>query len=247
MPAINSRSEWGARPAKSIHRIPTPTPRLWVHHAADDRQGAAAVRAHQAFHMDTRGWTDIAYSFLIGNDGTIYEGRGAGIAGGHTAGDNTRSHAICLLGNFDNRAPTKQALDSLVWLARHGTDRRWWIPTLGGHRDAPGASTACPGRHLYAALPGIRARLAAPAPAPPPAALPVHQEDDDTMLHIIRGDKRPEWWATDFITKRHVRSEKEAASAVWLTTAAGGKVSIGPGNQAHVLPQSEVDSIPTVT
>src|SRR5690606_5031661 len=112
---------------------------------------------------------------------TIYEGRGAGIAGGHTAGDNTRSHAICLLGTFDNRAPTKQARDSLVWLARHRTDRRWWTPTRGGHRHAPGASTARPRRHLYAALPGIRARLAAPAPAPPPAAQPVHQEDD-TML-----------------------------------------------------------------
>src|SRR5690606_41224448 len=116
MPAINSRSEWGARPAKSIHRIPTPTPRLWVHHAADDRQGAAAVRAHQAFHMDTRGWTDIAYSFLIDADGRIFEGRGPGVAGGHTAGDNTKSHAICLLGNFEHRHPTPAALDALVEL-----------------------------------------------------------------------------------------------------------------------------------
>ena len=188
MPAIVPRAEWGARPAKSVHRIPTPTPRLWVHHAADDRQGAAAVRAHQVFHQNTRGWADIAYSFLIGNDGTIYEGRGAGVAGGHTAGDNTRSHAICLLGNFDNRAPTPQSLDSLVWLARHGTDRRWWVPTLGGHRDAPGASTACPGRHLYAALPGVRARLAAPVPTVPQEDPHMSAEDVANLHKAVRSD-----------------------------------------------------------
>lgn len=175
---IITRAQWGARPPRSVHRIALPTPRLWVHHSADDRQGTAAVRAHQAFHMDHRGWSDIAYSFLIDDHGNIYEGRGPGVAGGHTAGDNTKSHAICLLGNFEHRHPTPAALDALVELARHGRDQGWWVPTLGGHRDAPGASTACPGRHLYAVLPLIRERVNATRP-PAPAAKPPAQEDDD--------------------------------------------------------------------
>src|SRR5690606_32125478 len=123
---IITRAQWGARPPRSVHRIALPTPRLWVHHSADDRQGIAAVRAHQAFHMDSRGWSDIAYSFLIDADGNVFEGRGAGVAGGHTAGDNTKSHAICLLGNFETRHPTPAALDALVELARHGRDQGWW-------------------------------------------------------------------------------------------------------------------------
>lgn len=180
---IITRAQWGARPPRSVHKIALPTPRLWVHHSADDRQGTAAVRAHQAFHMDHRGWSDIAYSFLIDADGRIFEGRGAGVAGGHTAGDNTRSHAICLLGNFEHRHPTPAALDALVELARHGRDQGWWVPTLGGHRDAPGASTACPGRHLHAALPLIRERVNTTRP-PAPAAKPPAQEDDDDMWMV---------------------------------------------------------------
>src|SRR5690606_37512095 len=87
---IITRAQWGARPPRSVHRIALPTPRLLVHHSADDRQGTAAVRAHQAFHMDSRGWSDIAYAFLIDANGNINEGRGPGVAGGHTAGDNTK-------------------------------------------------------------------------------------------------------------------------------------------------------------
>lgn len=157
---IVSRSEWGARPPKARHTISLPTPRCWVHHTATEQHGAAGMRAIQAFHMDVKGWLDIAYSFVIDDDGTVYEARGAGVAGGHTAGDNSTSHAICLMGNFETRPPQARALDSLVELARHGRDRGWWVPTLGGHRDAPGASTACPGRFLYAQLPDIRSRVA---------------------------------------------------------------------------------------
>jgi hypothetical protein len=103
--------------------------------------------------MDTRGWNDIAYSFLINHEGTIYEGRGPGIAGGHTQGHNTISHAICLLGNFDEDQPTVAAIRSTVELVRHGYAQGWWRAGFtGGHRDASGASTSCPGKNLYRQL-----------------------------------------------------------------------------------------------
>jgi len=167
-----TRAEWGARPPTSpLVAISLPTPRLWIHHSADDRQGVAAVRAHQAFHQDTRGWKDIAYTFLVGDDGTIFEGRGYRFVGGATAGDNATSHAICLLGNFDGHDVPAAQWVALVDLVRHGRDAGWWVPTCGGHRDAPGASTACPGRHLYARLPELRHAVtlpAGPVPAPEP-------------------------------------------------------------------------------
>jgi hypothetical protein len=160
MPTIVDRAGWGARPPRGVVRIATPTPRLWVHHTASEQHGVAGVRAIQAYHMDSRGWRDIAYSWLVDDDGTIYEGRGTGVAGGHTQGDNSRSHAICLMGDFEKRLPTRSAVDSLVWLARHGAQLGWWYPTLGGHRDASGAQTACPGRHLYLLLGDIRHAVA---------------------------------------------------------------------------------------
>lgn len=40
----------------------------------------------QTFHMESRGWDDIAYNFLIGGDGCVYEGRGWDKQGAHTKG-----------------------------------------------------------------------------------------------------------------------------------------------------------------
>lgn len=165
---IVSRREWGARAPRERHLLRMPSPRLWVHHTAGSEQGAAGMHSIQNFHMDTKRWFDLAYSFVVSPDGTIFEGRGAGVVGGHTAGDNASSHAICLMGNFENVNPTTAAINSLVELARDGWNRGWWKPTLGGHRDAPGASTACPGGNLYIRLAGVRELVtAAQTPAKP--------------------------------------------------------------------------------
>lgn len=182
---IITRSEWGARPPSGRFQIAMPTPRLWIHHTAGSERGAEGMRSIQRFHMDTRGWRDIAYSFVIDNvNGAIYEGRGAGIAGGHTEGDNSRSHAICVMGNFENAVPSGAALSSIVVLARHGRNRGWWVPTLGGHRDAPGASTACPGRNLYRQLPALRLRVA-DSPQPPKELLDM---DEARLIELFNED-----------------------------------------------------------
>jgi hypothetical protein len=189
MAVIVSRSGWSARPPlRDPTPIETPTPRLWVHHTGAEQHGAQGVRDIQRYHQASKGWNDIAYSFLIDDDGTIYEGRGAGVAGAHTEGDNSSSHAACLMGNFDERPPTAEAVASLVWLARHGRDAGWWVPTLGGHRDAPGAQTACPGAHLYPLLPGVRERVAAPPDGGFPMALTDAQQQK-LYDHVV-GDGR---------------------------------------------------------
>jgi hypothetical protein len=171
---IVTRAEWGAKPARSRHYIDTPTPRLWIHHTAGalDQNGNGVwwddVLGIQDFHMRPvseggRGWSDIAYSFLVGG-GQVFEGRGAGIAGGHTKGDNSSSHAICLIGSYDFMTPQPKDLRAIADLARHGREQGWWGEITGGHRNAPGASTACPGRHLQAAIPELRALAGIPQP-----------------------------------------------------------------------------------
>jgi hypothetical protein len=182
---IVSRAEWGARPPRYQKRIATPTRELWIHHSGDNAKGAAGVRAIQRFHMDTRGWSDIAYSFLIDNDtGTIYEGRGWGIQGGHTRGHNTISHAICFMGNFEVITPTREALLAGTWLFHEGHRRRQWIRVSGGHRDASGASTSCPGRNLYRLLGALSIPpYKPPAPTPTPPPVPVGQDGDMDLIY----------------------------------------------------------------
>jgi hypothetical protein len=128
------------------------------------------MREIQRFHMDTRGWSDIAYSFLVDDDGTVFEGRGAGVAGGHTQGHNTISHAICAMGNYEAQIPGELLLSAIRRLGAAGRDRGWWPGRFtGGHRDASGASTACPGSNLYAQL----STLTFPTgPVPVPVPIP---------------------------------------------------------------------------
>ena len=150
---IVTRSEWGAAVPRSRTRIPTPVPRLWLHHTGSTADsGARTVRAIQRFHMGTRGWNDIAYSWLYSPSTRLfYEGRGAGVAGAHTRNDNDRSHGLCVLGNYDTQRPPSHVVDDLRtflrWHGRYGPAR-----FTGGHRDAPGAATSCPGRNLYSLL-----------------------------------------------------------------------------------------------
>lgn len=144
------------------------------------------MRSIQNDHMDNRGFLDIGYSFVIDNqDGTIFEGRGPGIQGAHTEGDNTEAHAICVMGNFQNIQPSAKAIDSIVALARHGREQGWWTPTCGGHKDAPGASTECPGNNLFARLGEIRTRVGG-GPALAPTQLEEIDVTKDEMREIVR-------------------------------------------------------------
>lgn len=149
---IVSRSEWRARPPRSVVTIPIPTPELWLHHTAGSEEGASGVRAIQNFHMDTRGWSDIAYSFVIDRISLeVYEGRGAGVRGGHTFGHNSVSHGICVMGNFETMTVSDALVAKVAELVRFGQGRGWWPAQLtGGHRDV--RPTSCPGANLYAEI-----------------------------------------------------------------------------------------------
>lgn len=161
---------WAGRPLPQLTSIPTPTSDVWLHHGASGASSLATIRAYLRHHVQTNGWATIGYSFLIAG-GTVYEGRGPGRQGAHTEGQNRTSHGIVIAGDYRTRQPATQDVDALVDLLRHGHRQRWWRhPRLsGGHRDAPGASTSCPGDRLYRLIPDIN-RRAGTSPKP--------QEDD---------------------------------------------------------------------
>ena len=57
------------------------------------------------------GWSDIGYSFLVGGDGNVYEGRGWGREGAHTFGYNSVSYAASFMGDYTSTLPPTSALN----------------------------------------------------------------------------------------------------------------------------------------
>jgi N-acetylmuramoyl-L-alanine amidase/Fibronectin type III domain len=199
-PSIVSRGGWGADPAYMTWAPQFyPTKKLIVHHTATsdnytDRAGAEAqIRSIYYYHSVTQDWGDIGYNFLIDKFGTIYEGRysrdyaganptgddatGRGVTGAHTAGWNSGTVGVALLGTLTSHDATPAARDALTRLlaweaSRHGINPEATeafvnpvsgatitSPNIAGHRDY--AATACPGDTFYPTLPAIRRDVAA--------------------------------------------------------------------------------------
>jgi hypothetical protein len=183
-PQIFSRAQWGAdesmRDKSSLHYYEVHAG--FVHHTvnANDYTRAevpAILRSIYAYHTQSRGWSDIGYNFLVDRFGRIWEGRYGGIdrpvVGAHTLNYNDYSFAMSAIGNYDIKQPSQAMVEAygalFAWkLSLHGVDasstKQWvgsrYFEAINGHRDA--ASTACPGRYLYAKIPQIR-KLAAEA------------------------------------------------------------------------------------
>nr|XP_034328898.1 peptidoglycan-recognition protein SC2 isoform X1 [Crassostrea gigas] len=151
---IYSRATWGARHPKSVTTMHTPASLFFVHHTEgsfchDFTSCAAQARGIQNYHMDSRGWSDVGYSFLVGEDGAVYEGRGWHHVGAHTQGYNSRGFAASVMGSFMHRKPNDAALNAIKNLIQCGISHGYITSSyhLYGHRDV--GSTDCPGDALY--------------------------------------------------------------------------------------------------
>ncbi|SEG59273.1 Chitinase A, N-terminal domain [Thermomonospora echinospora] len=188
-PTIVSRAGWGADEAL-VRNPPAYAPSakvVFTHHTAENKdytcaQSPAVIRSIMLFHVQTRGWDDIGYNFLVDKCGTIFEGRGGGVdrpvVGAHTYGFNTGSSGVAVLGTYTKTEPANAAVSAVAkvaaWkLGLHGGDPtgkgRLTTPidngkypadttvtfnTISGHLD--GFATECPGERLYAKLGTIR-------------------------------------------------------------------------------------------
>lgn len=187
-PVIRPRSDWGARKARKI-TTNRDLKLAIVHHSAGGNsytpgQVPGIIKGIQNYHLDGQGWDDIAYNFLVDKYGGIWEGREGGVTnlirGGHTAGFNTDSVGVCILGDHTSAVPTAACIAStaaiVAWkLDHHGRSVIGTVPYTAG-TGAPRAdfppgttksvpvltmhgdlgSTACPGGHLRSRIPTIR-------------------------------------------------------------------------------------------
>ena len=191
---IVTREEWGARSTRCSST--DSKNRMAVHYTVTPSENPEQqVRAIQRYHMDSRGWCDIGYHFLVGIDGSIYEGRPLHLIGAHVGGQNTGNIGISFIGCFhpsgcssygplhppevmiDAGGRLLGSLSNLFGIALN-TDR------VRGHRDYPGTSTNCPGDYLAVRLDdmlaiGRRSSLDSPPDDSPPEEPPPEEPPPD--------------------------------------------------------------------
>ncbi|XP_034557254.1 peptidoglycan recognition protein 5 isoform X2 [Notolabrus celidotus] len=155
--SVVSREQWGAASPKSKETLKGSAKRVVIHHTAlPSCNGLQECKARlvsiQRGHMTDKKFDDIGYNFLVGGDGTVFEGRGWGVVGAHAKGNNHDSLGIAFMGNFNNDTPSTEAIMSVKQLLKNGVAQgnlqKDYV--LLGHRDL--GSTECPGGKLYAAL-----------------------------------------------------------------------------------------------
>lgn len=180
---IIDRAGWGATPPKPgiENRDPHTVTLAVVHYSdaaatedvhppdqPDEHEAIQQVRAIQRFHMDGRGWLDIAYHWLIAADGTVFAGRPVGQVGAHAAGHNVDSVGYCLLTDGPVTDHQKLALIDRI----HGDRAPLGLPyaRIAPHRAV--CPTSCPGdtiaEWVVAGIPAPDAPLPGPAPDPAP-------------------------------------------------------------------------------
>ncbi|XP_014091179.3 peptidoglycan-recognition protein SB1-like isoform X1 [Bactrocera oleae] len=153
-----TRAEWGARTPTSSTNFTGPAPYVIPHHSYQpdvcqtEDACKAAMRSMQNFHMNSHGWPDIGYSFAVGGDGNVYEGRGYEVVGAHAPNYNSRSIGLLLIGNFTDELPpapmSQMTQDFIKYSIEGGHLRDDFI--LYGHRQV--RNTECPGNALYAVI-----------------------------------------------------------------------------------------------
>ncbi|MEQ1569889.1 MAG: phosphodiester glycosidase family protein [Myxococcota bacterium] len=172
---VVDRAAWGARPT-GCTAVEDDWYRMAIHHTAGsqtvDGTVLGAVQVLQAYAQDSGEYCDTPYQFLVGYDGSLWEGRSLAFTSGATGGGNNDGNiAVCFLGcyhpdscpNGAGDLATDEMIDggrllvqTLVELHDIPSDS----DSVRGHQDWPGNATACPGDYVVDRLDELRTDLA---------------------------------------------------------------------------------------
>ena len=160
------RARWarGNPDGSDLNKMIVPIKWVTIHHDGLDSPmtetsmdaSAARIEWIRCGHRG-RGFSDIGYHYVIDRDGRVWEGRSLRWQGAHVSKHNEQNIGILVMGNFDIQRPSQQQLDGLrghvrKLLAQYKLSRGRVLT----HREWAGAKTACPGKHLQAAVANIR-------------------------------------------------------------------------------------------
>ncbi len=185
-PQIIPRSSWcgGAAPCSSVNAGYTVTninaTHIVIHHGASPNtytDAVGVVRSYWNYHVNSLGWIDIGYNYLIDKYGNFYQGRhnpnlpNIDVRGAHAGNANSTSIGINFLGNLDVSIATPQQLDKLhrvmAWWFVHKSLDPLEIATMltqsYGYQPQPRityhnaiGNTSCPGTDMISRMPTIR-------------------------------------------------------------------------------------------
>jgi hypothetical protein len=162
---IIARSVWGAKQASLPKRPMTlPANKVFIHHSVTNVTDDPYRDMREIESTGIQRFGQFSYSYCVHpKSGELLEGCGTK-RGAHTAGQNSTSFGICWIGNYNDRLPKIQQLDSTRWLIRYLIDQGFLVPLpiIQGHRQAIDpetgrpTATACPGEKLFSVLDAIR-------------------------------------------------------------------------------------------
>ena len=170
---VISRTEWGATaPLGPAMRLPVAE--LWLHHSVSQLTDDPHADMKAIERIGVQRFGRFSYSWAYhAKARVLLEGAGDTV-GAHTAGRNSTSLGLVLIGNYDTRPLTDDNIADLrwviAWLIGGNRLRPGTYPT-GGHRDLK--QTACPGGQAYARLDDMRGASAQPV-------------TEDDVAHILK-------------------------------------------------------------
>jgi len=194
---LGSVSVWCGTPrATCAHHTWSPTSAQW--------RGLSSMRAIRSYHMNERGFSDIAANFYVGSEGLIWTARpldrtnwahayvekdwsnvhlsAKAFAAGNRQALNSYAVGIEIVGNFDSEDPVTTPSMALAIKAFAVMHRVWSLPLeslLFFHRMV--ADKSCPGSRVT--LDWFRGRVAAEmgVPAPTPGAVRIIAPNGDVI------------------------------------------------------------------
>ncbi|XP_044732641.1 peptidoglycan-recognition protein LC-like isoform X2 [Chrysoperla carnea] len=152
---IIPRQEWIAQPpSQPANVLDLPVPFVIIMHTATESCTTRAqckyqCRQIQTFHLESNGWWDIGYNFLVGGDGLAYEGRGWYAEGAHTYSYNAKSIGIAFIGTFNTLKPPQIQIEAAKKLIKKAEEMHILTPNyqIIGARDVD--ATLSPGQEVY--------------------------------------------------------------------------------------------------
>ena len=143
---IIPREEWAHRPPRNAPSgkkqehlvVHWPGP-LWPG-VVDDSE----LQSYLDYHMDTKGWSYIAYNWAIGRNGDLFELRGNDFQNAANSPANSSTQSVLFLGVGEDRPQPHH--DQIITFGDLVYEMGY--TTISPHKDVSSSGTACPGPWL---------------------------------------------------------------------------------------------------
>ena len=178
-PAYVNRKAWGCpQNENESSRSLTNVTHIIIHHSAGSTVSsdyAAVVKSYWNYHVNTHGWADIGYNWLVDPNGVLYKGRAwksstqENVLGAHNSGKNGNTVGICFIGNYMSNVPSDAGLNKIAEISAFLSNKYGIDPegksfhnaigktndNITGHGQS-GGGTSCPGTQLKNRMQTIR-------------------------------------------------------------------------------------------